>query len=482
MSSTRRKSKDGSLKEGWLEKKGSFVRSWKRRYFVLTSSALNYYTDETLSELKGSVPIVSTSRVMHRDGSSHQFKFGVCTGKRLLEIACTSDEHRTRWKKCIQELINRLQVEDMKAGGACCTPPEKTTVFNDLMGINRLDRTNMVEDTPMNRARKKQEAKLAQQKLGKLSPQQSAGAGTGSKLKKDKQEDALWGGEDSDVSESESESEGEEARSSKTSCQASKAKKGARRRLNGGGNKPKRGTGERGSERDSGFCDGDSPHDLSQQQTTSHNTSSSGKNAGIVGPDLQGLKLGGEAHDGWEELVSDKGELYYYHRDSKITRWEKPTPEVTQCIHRRLEEERLQSERANEKRKLELKQNKIVEEELQDYTNQIQATVTQQIQLWKHPVGKKRARVLGELLNAVPALLGPEVIPLDSSLVSTPLLKTDPPVMVKKAYRKVVRLVHPDKIAGTGCVIDMEKKMLAAEVFITINEAFEKFRAQHEDL
>jgi hypothetical protein len=30
-------------------------------------------------------------------------------------------------------------------------------------------------------------------------------------------------------------------------------------------------------------------------------------------------------------------------------------------------------------------------------------------------------------------------------------------------------------------VIDMEKKMLAAEVFIAINEAFEKFRAQHDN-
>lgn len=100
----------GSLKEGWLEKKGSFIKSWKRRYFILTPTALDYYTDETKAEHKGSVPILSTSRVMHRDGSSHQFKFGLLTGKRLLEIACTSDKDRTRWKKAIQELINRIQV------------------------------------------------------------------------------------------------------------------------------------------------------------------------------------------------------------------------------------------------------------------------------------------------------------------------------------------------------------------------------------
>ena len=70
------------------------------------------------------------------------------------------------------------------------------------------------------------------------------------------------------------------------------------------------------------------------------------------------------------------------------------------------------------------------------------------MQLWKHPVGRKRPRVLGELLNAIPALLGPSVVPPDCSLATTPLQRSDPPALVKKAYRKAVRLVHPDKIAG----------------------------------
>lgn len=39
----------------------------------------------------------------------------------------------------------------------------------------------------------------------------------------------------------------------------------------------------------------------------------------------------------------------------------------------------------------------------------------------------------------------------------------------------------PPPISGTGSVIELDKKMMAAEVFIAINEAFEKFREQHED-
>ncbi len=34
--------------------------------------------------------------------------------------------------------------------------------------------------------------------------------------------------------------------------------------------------------------------------------------------------------------------------------------------------------------------------------------------------------------------------------------------------------------SGTGAVIDIEKKMLASEVFIAINEAFEKFREKND--
>jgi hypothetical protein len=48
--------------------------------------------------------------------------------------------------------------------------------------------------------------------------------------------------------------------------------------------------------------------------------------------------------------------------------------------------------------------------------------------------------------------------------------------------RHLIALYYVDDLSGTGSVIDMEKKMLAAEVFITINEAFEKFRSQHEEI
>jgi hypothetical protein len=60
---------------------------------------------------------------------------------------------------------------------------------------------------------------------------------------------------------------------------------------------------------------------------------------------------------------------------------------------------------------------------------------------------------------------------------------------------KAVRLVHPDKLSGileeneinvlsniffcVGVVVDMEKKLLAQEVFIAINQIYDTYRKTH---
>lgn len=451
-----------SLKQGWLEKKGSLVKNWKRRFFVLTSSSLDYFTDETLAEKKGSVPILSSSRVMHRDGTSHKFKFGLLTGKRLLEIACTSDRDRDRWTKAIQDVINRIQVESMRSGKPPPNNADKSTIFDDIIAKNRIEVSNMVEDTPMNRARKKQLAVLQKSGLD------TAASG----LKKDDHEKALWGGDDSDESEDEKSDEEEiqEGSRPKTSA-ATRGKTGTRRRL--GGKSSKVNTRKMGSSKSKSR--GNSFEVVGEEKGSNKTAESQTEDQGVDTSDR------GDSLDEWEERHTDDGVIYYYHKEAKLTRWDKPSAEVRQSISRRLDEERRQRESATEKRLLEQKQNKFVEEELREYTNQIKDDVDQQIKLWKHPVGKKKPRVLGELINAIPSLLGPTVIPPESSLVVKPLQKGDSPSEVKKAYRRAVRLVHPDKIAGSGCVIEMEKKLLAAEVFIVINEAFDQYRTQHED-
>ena len=46
-----------TLKTGYLSKVGGGFRTWKKRFFVLTTSAIAYYTDQTRhqADLKGGV-------------------------------------------------------------------------------------------------------------------------------------------------------------------------------------------------------------------------------------------------------------------------------------------------------------------------------------------------------------------------------------------------------------------------------------------
>ena len=51
-----------AVKQGWLNKKGGGKRraNWTRRFFVLHKDKLDYFTDDKLTCLKGSVPIDGT--------------------------------------------------------------------------------------------------------------------------------------------------------------------------------------------------------------------------------------------------------------------------------------------------------------------------------------------------------------------------------------------------------------------------------------
>lgn len=141
----------------------------------------------------------------------------------------------------------------------------------------------------------------------------------------------------------------------------------------------------------------------------------------------------------------------------------------------------------------------------------VQATVQKSMSDWKQPPGTHSPRGLGELLNNIPALLGPVIAPA-GSISSTALTNSSTPAevelntllittycnvkfQIKKAYLKAVRLVHPDKLSGileeneidvlsniffcVGVVVDMEKKLLAQEVFIAINQIYDTYRKTH---
>jgi hypothetical protein len=131
----------GILQSGWLEKKGRLMKNWKRRWFTLKESILEYY-DEPGGEKKGDIDITKDTYVLMRDGSTHLFKFGVKTDERILELSTYSDPDRLQWMDAIHNSVKNLK-----------NPPRSTGANLKGRVSNLLSKkTNMEEDTPMNRA------------------------------------------------------------------------------------------------------------------------------------------------------------------------------------------------------------------------------------------------------------------------------------------------------------------------------------------
>jgi hypothetical protein len=97
--------------DGWLEKKGHFVKNWKLRYVIVSGSTLAYYTDKSMKTKKGEIVLDRYTRVLSRDGRSHNHKFGITNSSSFLELCAESDEQRTRWIKALRVHLGQ-EVDD----------------------------------------------------------------------------------------------------------------------------------------------------------------------------------------------------------------------------------------------------------------------------------------------------------------------------------------------------------------------------------
>ena len=100
----------GSLKKGWLQKKGEVNTAWKNRYFVLKAEnayrdipkTLWYYKDEETAKIgkNGSTIEVDTSAVIQRepaDEAGKTFAFAVITPTRKYCLCASSEEELAEW-------------------------------------------------------------------------------------------------------------------------------------------------------------------------------------------------------------------------------------------------------------------------------------------------------------------------------------------------------------------------------------------------
>lgn len=131
------------IHNGWLEKKGRVMKNWKRRWFILRSTILEYYDGQS-GVKKGDIEITIDTKVLMRDGTTHLFKFGIQTGDRILELSTDCDDERLRWMDAIHRVVNNLTNNMNRLTLDNSGIKDR---FSNLLS----KKTNMEEDTPMNR-------------------------------------------------------------------------------------------------------------------------------------------------------------------------------------------------------------------------------------------------------------------------------------------------------------------------------------------
>ncbi|KAF0723352.1 hypothetical protein Ae201684_017694 [Aphanomyces euteiches] len=103
-------------KSGWLNKQGHVRKNWKRRFFVLDGSVLQYFSDDIDSsvqkskthKLKGEVLLFhkdTTVRYVDATLSGRDFTFAIDSGEYSLQLQASSLDEREDWVFAVEDAI-----------------------------------------------------------------------------------------------------------------------------------------------------------------------------------------------------------------------------------------------------------------------------------------------------------------------------------------------------------------------------------------
>ena len=101
------KSGTGVLKSGWGKKKGSVVKNWKLRYFVLADGWLTYYAKGPphVSDKKGQLPMDGC--LVHRNGEKGIKITSPVQGRKLL-IEFDEEKHAEEWCETLETAVETI--------------------------------------------------------------------------------------------------------------------------------------------------------------------------------------------------------------------------------------------------------------------------------------------------------------------------------------------------------------------------------------
>jgi len=105
---TRRK-EENILKAGYLKNEGRKLKNWRKRWFVLTSSALSYYVDQKQKTLVKRIPFAEILQVRANRERLEANLFELFTVRRPYYICANSEEDLEEWLFAIKYAMETLE-------------------------------------------------------------------------------------------------------------------------------------------------------------------------------------------------------------------------------------------------------------------------------------------------------------------------------------------------------------------------------------
>ena len=97
------------LKEGFLFKKGGVMKSWSRRYFVLTPQSLSYFKSELHQSTRQPLGRIFLSDIVRISTESTEkrkaFVFALLTKKRTVLLQAANTEDREKWAEAVRRSL-----------------------------------------------------------------------------------------------------------------------------------------------------------------------------------------------------------------------------------------------------------------------------------------------------------------------------------------------------------------------------------------
>ena len=133
-----------ALVEGWMNKVGGSVKTWKNRYFRLYNDTLSYYENDGSSSAKGSITLAGAQLTVYSADifPQYPFAFGLTplSSPRHYVFSADSGEMRLTWLRALKPLCQRVVKQRetswkegylTKQGGKIKTWKKRWVVLND---------------------------------------------------------------------------------------------------------------------------------------------------------------------------------------------------------------------------------------------------------------------------------------------------------------------------------------------------------------